>query len=88
MLMSQNLIAYTKEIKQLIHTTHLKFIAAYLVSLYEISVQGLQWLSANIGISRSTRFYANFTIEEMGSEAGPVLKCVNLSSKFINRVET
>ena len=45
-------------------------------------------LSTNIGISRSTRFYANFSIEEIGSGAGPLLKCLNLSSEIFNQFET
>ena len=32
--------------------------------------------------------YVNFTIEEIRSEEGSVLKCVNLSSKLTNRAET
>ena len=52
------------------------FIAASWVSIHKISVQSLWCLTTSIRISKSTRFYANCTIEELGVEVGPSLKCM------------
>ena len=40
--------------------------------LQKVSVENLQYLSTSVEYSRSTRFLADFTIEMIGYEAGPV----------------
>lgn len=53
----------------------------------KISVKSPWCLSTNMGISRNTHLHASFTIEEIGSETTPPLKCVDLSSKSVNKFE-
>ena len=40
----------------------------------KVSVVSLQYLSTSVENSRRIRFLANFTIEMMGTETGPVFK--------------
>ena len=75
--------------KHLKFTTSLKFFSSI-----------LDFISQNFSSKPSVSFnkYWNFqkhplcqfyfTIEEIGSEAGPSLKCVRLSSKLVNKFET
>ena len=54
----------------------------------KVSVESLQYLSTILKIFRSYRFYADFTIEMIGNETGPLLECVVFIKKFINKCET
>ena len=68
--------------------TQLKLDNSILSVLHKVSIKNTDCLSICAKFSKSTQFFADFTIGMIGNETGHLLKCVKLYRKLINIDET
>ena len=58
------------------------------MSFYKVSIETFKCLSTRVDVSRSTRVVANFTIEMIGNETGPLVKGQGSGSRLSSPVKS
>ena len=80
-----NSVTYLKYLKQIKNSYSTQVRQQYLRCTYtKYQFQNTECFSKCTKFSKSTQFYAEFTISMTGNDTGNLLKCVRLYRKFIN----